>query len=96
MQVAVIPGGGLLAVKVRGGDEDSIWYWDDDDHRDTEDYTATEVCAQLLHRCADHIDGFLAALREIPAHLTEPGDARPLYPDRLGADLPPALRRAAT
>ena len=88
--------GGLLAVKVRGGDEDSVWYWDDDDHRDTEDYTATEVCAQLLHRCADHIDGILAALREIPEHLTEPGDARPLYPDRLGADLPPALRRAAT
>ena len=61
--------GGLLAVRVRGGDEGSVWYWDDDDRRDTDEYTAHDVCTRLLHRCADDFTAFWLALRAVPEPL---------------------------
>ena len=63
--------GGLIAVKVRGGDEGSVWYWDDDDPRDRDDYTAVEVCDKLLHRCADDFAAFWGALRPVPEWLLD-------------------------
>jgi hypothetical protein len=54
--------GGLLAVRVSGGDLDSIWYWDDDDPRARDEHDPEYICANLLHRCADTIDDFFAAL----------------------------------
>jgi hypothetical protein len=94
--------GGLLAVRIRGGDEGSVWYWDDDDPRDTDEYTAAEVCARLLHRCADDFDAFLPALREVPATLRElaaanaaGGHATPIRPEGMGAHLPAAMQAPA-
>jgi hypothetical protein len=47
--------GGLLAVKTRGDDADSVWYWDDDDPRDQEAFDAAHICATLLYRVADDV-----------------------------------------
>lgn len=87
--------GGLLAVKVRGDDKGSVWYWDDDDPRDRDEYTAVEVCDKLLHRCADDFASFWGALRTVPGWLLDvasgwvaTGAATPLTPDGMGADLP--------
>jgi hypothetical protein len=95
--------GGLLAVRVRGGDEGSVWYWDDDDPRDTAGYGAAEVCARLLHRVADDFAGFWRALREVPAALrdaaaeaADSGAARLVPAQGLGAALPAARRGAAS
>jgi hypothetical protein len=90
--------GGLLAIRIRGGDEGSIWYWDDDDHRDRDGYTADDVSARLLHRCADDFDGFWLGVREVPRELRSlalanaPG-ATLAFPPGLGAGLPPAAKR---
>lgn len=93
--------GGLIAVKVRGtGDEGSVWYWDDDDHRDREEYTAAEVCADLLRRCADDFAAFWYALRPVPSALRDlaeanaDGPATVVSDDRQGSALPPARRAA--
>jgi hypothetical protein len=94
--------GGLLAVKVRGGDEGSVWYHDDDDFRDRQDYQADDVCSRLLHRCADDVEVFWRALREVPAVLRDlalssaaGGHAIPSTVEGMGADLPPARRPPA-
>ncbi|HEU4426200.1 MAG TPA: SMI1/KNR4 family protein, partial [Pilimelia sp.] len=63
--------GGLIAVRVRGGDEGSVWYCDDDDPRDLDGYAADDVCARLLHRCADDFTAFWRALRQPPHTLRE-------------------------
>jgi hypothetical protein len=82
--------GGLLAVKVRGGDEDSVWYFDDDDPRAAEAHTAEDVCRDLLHRCADDITAFWYALRtpQPPPDVV----ARTLSPAGMGTSLPRARR----
>jgi hypothetical protein len=67
--------GGLLAVKVSGDDLDSVWYLDDDDPRDRDAYDAEYICANLLHRCADSIDGLWAALVRPAAALVELAEA---------------------
>ena len=54
--------GGLLAVKVRGDDADSVWYWDDDDPRDDETFDADYICENLLYRVADDVSGLWANL----------------------------------
>jgi len=91
--------GGLIAVRVRGGDEGSVWYWDDDDPRDTDAYGAADVADRLLHRCADGFAAFWRALREVPSSLraiaerdAAGGHASPVWDERMGADLPAARR----
>lgn len=92
--------GGLIAVRVAGGDEGSVWYYDDDDPRGTDDDTADHICAGLLHRCADDFASFWRALRAAPADLrqraraaADRGDAVVVHDERQGASLP-ATRRA--
>lgn len=92
--------GGLLAVKVQGGDEGSVWYWDDDDHRDRDEYTANEVCEKLLHRCADDFADFWGALRPVPKRLLTLAAAAVaehqvtiVAPEGMGTSLPAARRR---
>jgi len=92
--------GGLIAVKIRGGDEGSVWYWDDDDARDRDDYTAVDICDRLLHRCADNFAAFWGSLRAVPEWLLEiaagwvgSGVAVSVTPDGMGAALPAARRR---
>jgi hypothetical protein len=91
--------GGLLAVKVAGDDLDSIWYWDDDDPRDREGYDPAVICAQLLHRCADSIDAFWAALVPPPPSLVDlardwavRGYAVEVRDESAGAALPVRMR----
>jgi hypothetical protein len=85
--------GGLVVVKVRGTGTGSIWYWDDDDPRDADEYTAEEICDRLLHRCADDFDSFWYTLRPVPASLLALArDGLVLTPERLGTSLPAARR----
>jgi hypothetical protein len=93
--------GGLIALSVgHGVDRGSVWYWDDDDPRDHDEYSATDVCGRLLHRCADDFGQFWRALREVPGSLrlaarsdAERGLATLVEDDRLGRDLPVSRRR---
>ncbi|WP_199734200.1 SMI1/KNR4 family protein [Micromonospora musae] len=92
--------GGLLLVKIRGGDEGSIWYWDDDDPRARDGDSAAEIGDRLLHRCADGFGSFWQALRAVPATLWESaaravaeGRAVRVDDDRIGTALP-VTRRA--
>jgi hypothetical protein len=91
--------GGLLAVKVREPDADSVWYWDDDDFRDDDSYDAAYLCANLLHRCADGVDVLWSALlnpaRSLLAMVTGWIDAkavRELRPEGAGGALPDGRR----
>jgi len=91
--------GGLLVLKVRGDDAGSVWYWDDDDPRDTDDHGPAEVCERLLHRLADDLDAFGRALRAVPYPLRRlardtvaRGDARRCAPEGMGASLPRTKR----
>lgn len=59
--------GGTLAVRIRGRDAGSVWYYDDDDPRDDDSYDVGVVTARLLRRCADDFPGFLDSLRPVPA-----------------------------
>jgi hypothetical protein len=87
--------GGLLAVRVAGGDVGSVWYHDDDDYRDDDRYDAEYISANLLYRCAPDFDTFLHALAVAPRWLlqlvddaADSGQARPLRSDSMGASLP--------
>jgi hypothetical protein len=86
-------------VKVSGEDLDSVWYWDDDDPRDDDGFDAAHICAHLLHRCADSIDDFFAALRQpaeallrVATEWVDSGQVRQVRDDAVGAGLPPRLR----
>jgi hypothetical protein len=93
--------GGIIAVKVRGPDADSIWYWDDDDPRDDDAYDAAYICANLLYRVADDVSELWSELA-LPAadllavvdDLVRDGTAIEVRPDLMGAWLP-ANRRAS-
>ncbi|MFC0531060.1 HNH endonuclease [Phytohabitans kaempferiae] len=89
--------GGLLAVKVSGDDLDSVWYLDDDDPRDREAFGSEEVCAHLLHRCADSVDDLWARLVRPPAALVElaagwAGQAVQVRDGMVGAGLPARMK----
>lgn len=91
--------GGLLAVKVSGDDLDSIWYYDDDDPRDRDDADPEDICGHLLHRCADTIDDFFAALTEPPPsllrlaeHWVTAGQVTEVRDETVGAGLPARMR----
>ena len=87
--------GGLIAVRVAGGDEGSVWYLDDDDPRDHDGSSAAEVSAELPHRVAGDFASFWLALREIPAELRAAGaEASIVEDERLGTALPTAKRAA--
>ena len=91
--------GGLLAVKVRGDDSDSIWFWDDDDPRDNDAFDAGYICEHLLYRVADDVTRLWDELALPAAGLLEVmdamvrGGAREIRPELAGAWLP-ANRRA--
>lgn len=91
--------GGLLMVKVSGGDVESIWYWDDDDPRDREAFNAEYISANLLHRCADSIDDFWATLAaparslvRIAADWVESGRVTEVRDQMVGAGLPARMK----
>ncbi|MFG2042841.1 HNH endonuclease [Dactylosporangium sp. NPDC048998] len=91
--------GGTLAVKVRGADTDSVWYFDDDDPRADARDDATGVVERLLYRCADSIDQFwnrlarpAQELLRIADDLVAAGQAAALWPEELGESLPPSHR----
>ncbi|MFJ6198345.1 SMI1/KNR4 family protein [Micromonospora sp. NPDC092111] len=91
--------GGLLAVRVGGGDEGSVWYWDDDDPRARDDDTPADICGRLLHRCADSFGAFWHALRAVPGPLRDlavgavaEGRATRCDDERTGSALPAARR----
>jgi hypothetical protein len=95
--------GGLIAVRVTGPDADSVWYWDDDDHRDDDRFDAAYISATLLHRLADDFDAFWNDLVVPPRQLLElvddavaEGRARRLRPPGMGGSLPPARRPPAS
>ncbi|WP_432900362.1 SMI1/KNR4 family protein [Micromonospora matsumotoense] len=94
--------GGLLAVRVGGGDEGSVWYWDDDDPRARDDDTAADVGDRLLHRCADSFGVFWHDLRAVPGSLRDlaagavaGGRVTRVEDERTGSALPPARRQPA-
>jgi hypothetical protein len=101
LAIGYVQGGGL-AVKVGGADAGSVWYWDDDDHRDDDSYDADHLCAHLLYRCADGFDAFLRSLsvpprrllRLVDGRVTGGGSRSVRVPD-MGASLPRALRPPA-
>jgi len=85
--------GGLLAVRVRAGDEGSVWYVDDDDPQVTGDGREP-----LAHRCADDFPAFWRALRPVPAAMEArawdaAARASVLSPPELGTSLPAIRRR---
>jgi hypothetical protein len=91
--------GGLLAVKVRGDDLDSVWYLDDDDPRDDDAYDAAYLCAHLMHRVADDVDAFWAALHSpawallsVVDDLVEADRVMEARPKLAGAGLPDGKR----
>jgi hypothetical protein len=93
--------GGLLAVKIRGTDRDSIWYWDDDDPRDEQEFDAATIGARLLHRCADEIAEFwdrlgvpAQELRDTAAGWAAAGEVAEVRPSGIGENLPAAYRAA--
>jgi hypothetical protein len=63
--------GGMLALKIRGGDLGSVWYFDDDDPRDNDGRDAASVCAELLHRVGNDFDDFARHLVALPAQILE-------------------------
>ncbi len=88
--------GGLIVIRVRGGGEGSVWYWDDDDSRATDRDTADDVCQRLLHPCADDFVAFWQELIELPRSLRELAAhnlAVMVVPEGMGVSLP-ASRRA--
>jgi hypothetical protein len=87
--------GGLLLLKVRGEDLDSIWYWDDDDYRDDDAFDADHICGNLIHRCADDIEQFWGQLLNpakpllnLVTELVTSGVAVELRPEGAGGGLP--------
>lgn len=93
--------GGVLALQIRGSAAGSVWYADDDDHRDVDGYEPEEFRARLLHRCADDLWSFLGTLRPIPRRLCrlaeiaiDDGHALRIEEPELGGALPPKKRPA--
>jgi hypothetical protein len=91
--------GGLIAVRVAGEDTGSVWYLDDDDHRDDDRFDAAYISATLLHRLADDFDAFWSDLAVPPRRLLDlvddavaDGRARRVSPSGMGDSLPPARR----
>jgi A nuclease of the HNH/ENDO VII superfamily with conserved WHH/SMI1 / KNR4 family (SUKH-1) len=63
--------GGMIAVKIRGGDLGSVWYFNDDDPRDHDGRDAGSVCAELLVRIGNDFDDFARHLVALPKQLME-------------------------
>jgi hypothetical protein len=92
--------GGMLALKIRGGDLGSVWLFDDDDARDTENRDAASVCAELLTRIGNDFDDFARHLVALPQQIVDiarsavdSGHANSVTDiEHLGAALPPELR----
>lgn len=93
--------GGMLALKVRGNDLGSVWYFDDDDYRDSDDLDAATICANLLSRVGNDFDDFARHLVALPAQIVEiarsavdSGHANMVDDvEHLGSALPEQLRR---
>lgn len=63
--------GGMLALKIRGGDLGSIWYFDDDDPLDHDGRDAASVCAELITRIGNDFDDFARHLVALPGQILE-------------------------
>jgi hypothetical protein len=63
--------GGMLALKIRGNDLGSVWYFDDDDYRDNDDRDAASICAELLVRVGNDFDDFARHLVALPAQISD-------------------------
>ena len=93
--------GGMLALKIRGADVGSVWYFDDDDLRDHDQRDAASVCAELLVRVGNDFDDFARHLVAVPAQFHEiaesavsSGHANQVTDlPYLGSALPEQLRR---
>ena len=93
--------GGMLALKIRGNDHGSVWYFDDDDPRDNDGRDAASICAELLHRVGNDFDDFARHLVALPAQIIEiseaavrGGHARAVeHAPHLGSALPDHLRQ---
>jgi hypothetical protein len=91
--------GGLLAVRIAGGDLDSVWYLDDDDPRDRDGLDADQICANLLTRCADSVDDLRQrlvepplTLRAVAQHQVDQGQLREVRDEQIGAGLPARMK----
>lgn len=92
--------GGLLVLRVRGDGTGSVWWYDDDDPRDRDEYGAVAVCDRLLVRLAGDFSAFWLALRPVPDDLARRAAALAadpatglVTPQDLGSALPRAHRR---
>jgi hypothetical protein len=63
--------GGMLALKIRGADTGSVWFFNCDDPRDNDERDAESVCAELLQRVGNDFDDFARHLVALPAQITE-------------------------
>ncbi|RKN08661.1 SMI1/KNR4 family protein [Streptomyces radicis] len=61
--------GGLLAIKVKGGDAGSVWLCPYDDARDRDGLGVEQRVAELLLHCGDDFDNFLLRLAGNPPEL---------------------------
>jgi hypothetical protein len=92
--------GGMLAVKVRGADIGSVWFFDDDDPRDNDGRDSTSICGQLLYRLGNDFDDFARHLVALPSQIVDisesavrTGHARLIEGEPyLGSALPDHLR----
>jgi hypothetical protein len=78
-----------------------VWYLDDDDPRARDDDRPDEICALLLHRCADSIDDLWARLVRPPAELVglaerrvHSGQVREVRDEAVGVGLPDRFKPA--
>ncbi|GAB2598186.1 SMI1/KNR4 family protein [Streptomyces capparidis] len=66
--------GGLLAVKVKGENNGSVWFCAHDDARDRDNWPVHQRVAELLLPCGDDLDAFLQRLVGNPPELETVAD----------------------
>ncbi len=91
--------GGLLVLRTTGDDADSIWYLDDDDHRDDDGYRPDVICRDLLWRAGDTLERFWTGLIDVPDQYIEivvsalqRGYTHVIHPPGTGTALPASHR----
>ena len=90
----------MLALKIRGAEAGSVWLFDDDDPRDSEQRDAGSVCAELLRKIGNDFDDFARHLVALPQQIVDiarsavdSGHAKSVTDiEHLGAALPEGLK----